>query len=563
LALLAGVVWVARFWHSGHFGLYEDDFTLVPSAILMTPSQLWAWVGGYIISLGGHGRPLSDSFFSLFAHAGWTLDGLQGMYLIGFGFVALNVILFYLLLRRLTSHGFALVGALAYALYSADTTQAYLNHSLGLQQSITFLLLGVHAYLSRWRVVFYVLAVGSLLCYETVYPVAFAVPLLVEPWDRSLPRRLLRNTLVLGILLLGMLGLRTVLGEGRVEGLTWPGVITTPVVHMVEGPLVSLGTYAYRLLQALRGATLESSIAMLAALGGFTWVLSRLDLSRLGLPVLPFPAGGFRQWVAGLRSGGPRALFTGEPGRLFRLCLSGLVMLVLAYPLTFTIRAYAISGRDTRVHFAAVLGASLVVATFCWGILRLADSYGKRAVANVGLATFFALLLGFGFVIQKDYVNGWVYQRQFWTALVPLIPDAGQGSAILVDPTGLRDTRQIGANYWNMPRVLDQIYEYPSTWDSPPRVYRLAEGWQGHLASGDGQFVLDGSTTVAPPSTYGTVAPAHVIMINTAGGVLTRQAGTLSLPGGQFPLKPGGGAAEAFPKGFLYGLLIEAPGSQP
>ena len=46
-------------------------------------------------------------------------------------------------------------------------------------------------------------------------------------------------------------------------------------------------------------------------------------------------------------------------------------MLILAYPLTFTVRAYAISGRDTRVHLGAVLGAALLWASIWYAALVL------------------------------------------------------------------------------------------------------------------------------------------------------------------------------------------------
>ena len=66
-------------------------------------------------------------------------------------------------------------------------------------------------------------------------------------------------------------------------------------------------------------------------------------------------------------------------------------------------------------------------------------------------------MTGYGFIIQRDYVNAWQYQRAFWTELLPLIQDAGDYNVILVDPQALKDTRQIGANYWNLPRVLYQL----------------------------------------------------------------------------------------------------------
>ena len=38
--LLGIVTWVSRYWYSARFGLYEDDYTIVPAAINMTGGQL-------------------------------------------------------------------------------------------------------------------------------------------------------------------------------------------------------------------------------------------------------------------------------------------------------------------------------------------------------------------------------------------------------------------------------------------------------------------------------------------------------------------------------------------
>ena len=35
------------------------------------------------------------------------------------------------------------------------------------------------------------------------------------------------------------------------------------------------------------------------------------------------------------------------------------------------------------------------------------------------VAAVFALVLGFGFVVQRDYQRAWEYQREFWAALIP------------------------------------------------------------------------------------------------------------------------------------------------
>ena len=132
----------------------------------------------------------------------------------------------------------------------------------------------------------------------------------------------------------------------------------------------------------------------------------------------------------------------------------GLVLLILTYPLTFTTRPTAISGRETRVHLAAVVGAAMVAGGVAAGGLRWARRRFPAWVGAAVLAATLALLLGYGFQVQQDYVRAWELQRSFWRDLVPQIQDAGEGVVVMVDPAGLADTLQIGANTWNLPRVF-------------------------------------------------------------------------------------------------------------
>jgi hypothetical protein len=195
--------------------------------------------------------------------------------------------------------------------------------------------------------------------------------------------------------------------------------------------------------------------------------------------------------------------------------VAGMAMWVLAYPLTYTTLGYHIRGRPTRVHLAAVVGSSLVVAAVGSAFIAASRSAGARRWRCVGLAFWMGLLAGYGLVLQNDYVRAWELQRLFWSRLLPLVPDAGEGTVILVDPSGIEDTYQIAANTWNLPRVLDQLVAFPPEWKDPPRVYRLTPEWETSILGEDGQIRLDAVTTVAPPSLYGYFPIERVILIDT------------------------------------------------
>jgi hypothetical protein len=233
-------------------------------------------------------------------------------------------------------------------------------------------------------------------------------------------------------------------------------------------------------------------------------------------------------------------------------------MLVMAYPLTFTVRAYAISGRDTRVHAAGVVGAAILVGSLMLIALWVSAAAGRRRLVSLLLAVWLGLLLGYGFVIQRDYRLAWAYQREFWSSLVRQIPDVSEGDSILVDPNGLRDTRQIGANYWNLPVVLGQIYNFPRDWHDPVWVYRLTESWQDEIVGEDGKLVLDAATVFAPPDTFRTVDPSSAILIETDGGRLSRRYQPMELDETQVTFKHTLDQGEpAFSHGFLYRYLID------
>ena len=452
IGLILAAFWAARHLQHGSFGFYEDDYTLVVRAM----SADWPEVRGFLIGqfsqFAGQGRPLQHGLVFLFGYLTGSLGGLLPAYWLAYLIVATNCVLFYILLLKLGDDLFALVGGLAYALFSADTTQTFLYHAFGLQPALTFLILASVAYLSKRRVLAYALSLGSLLSYETTYLVFLGIPLLEREWNRSWSKRLALHVAI-GLAILGVVtAIRATIGEERVLGLRASDLLEVSFLHMLQGPPVALGSYLLRPIQAVLDLDFEvgliSLVSLLAFWATLTWVSSSYRLEP------------------------------GERTRLVRLLMAGLVLVALAYPLTFTIRAYAISGRDTRVHLAAIVGAAIVFASTWRLALALLAAGRLRRVVPAGLSAVLALLVGFGLVVQKDYARAWDLQRRFWSSLVPFVPDMGEGTVILVDPAGLIETRHIDTNTWSLPLVLKYIYEFPSGWDPMPRVHRLLPDWQ-------------------------------------------------------------------------------------
>lgn len=563
ILFLVGLLWVVRYWHSWGFGFYEDDLTHLPTAAAMTIGQAvgYAFDMNRILLLHGGGHPIHYTLIYLLTNIGWRLGELHALYLIGFSIEALNLCLFFLLLRRIHSWRLGLVAGIAYVLYSADTTQTYLTLALGLHPAITIFLVAAHAYMSDKKWLSYVLAPLMLLTYETIYPVFFALPLLTGAGAPRRRRELVNHVAIVGGILALFAVWRFFVGDDRIGGLGLKDAFVIPVTHMVEGPIVSLGTYLYRCAQTLRSLDLEVALVSALGMAGFAWLLNSVNLGESGLSRdrLSDAVAHIRRRSAWRRRlSDASADLPGETLSLVRSAFAGAAMLVLAYPLTFTVRAYAISGRDTRVHAAGVIGAALLVGSAILILLQVVNAVGRRRTVTLLLAAWLGLLSGYGFVIQRDYRLAWTYQRQFWTSLVRLIPDVSEGDSILVEPQGLLDTRQIGANYWNLPVVLGQIYDFPKDWHAPVWAYRLTETWQQGILGANGELTLDAATVFAPPDTFRDIAPSSAILVETEAGKLTRKAGPIEIGGSQVMFKRTQMQGEPpFPHGFLYRLLIQ------
>jgi hypothetical protein len=547
LVLLAVVIWIGRFWHSQDFGLYADDYTRVPLAMGMTFSELWNSISEFFTQFTAQGRPFHPSFIFFFSYLGGKLDGLFTIYLFGYVLLLTNAFLFYKLLNRLHGSEFAIMGTLALCLFTADTTQIYLTHLFGMEPSLLFFILATLSYLSGKRFLSYLFITASLITYETLFPVFFIVPLLGKKWDSNLIREFIKHSLILFVLFLVDYLLRAIFGGSILSNLDFPDMITIPLVHMFQGPIVSVGTFFYRPIQTILAMDTELVMMLIVFFPLVILLLSRLKMDHIH-ETIPIKRIFYRRSFSSLSE---------NWRNLLKLAFLGLIMLILAYPLTFTVRAYAISGRDTRVHFAAVVGASILFASISLILMNLVQRGWLKHLLVSGLAAFITLWMGFGLVVQKDYVLSWQYQRAFWSDLVSLIPDVSDGTVILVDPEGLEDIQQIDANTWNLPRVLQYIYTFPTEWEVIPRVYRLMPGWEKRTGVGESLFQVNDANVVAAYYFYTIVESSHVIIIETDGDELSRRVEPLIAGGVEYPLKlPDGSEVQVLEKGVLFDYLI-------
>src|SRR6476620_5134784 len=92
-AFLATLTYCAHFWHSGRFGLYEDDIVVVPAAAGLSVAGLVKWVTTHLMSFQ-QGRPVGFTVWMLLPWLGFKLGNLHAAYSFCSLVVCANVVLF-------------------------------------------------------------------------------------------------------------------------------------------------------------------------------------------------------------------------------------------------------------------------------------------------------------------------------------------------------------------------------------------------------------------------------------------------------------------------------------
>ncbi len=517
------ITWITHFYHFKSFGLYEDDYHRTTRAMAMG----WLQFVKYLIEqTREEGRPLHDGLIIFFSFLGNKIGGLSAIYIFGYLIVLLNVLLLYLLLKRLSKHPFIpLAGALGLCLFPADTTRTiYLTHSLGVQPSITFLLMAFHFYIRGKTKSSYLAIIGSLFTYETAFPVFLAAPLLTQKtFDLSLLWKMVRHACILFALavlvaLIRVLGLES--GRGRIQELdddrVWQALINT-----VVGPITSLKAFwqrAWEMVPGL-GQDKEMAVILFLCLTITSYILHRrrLNLSVIGSDD-PLRAD-FLQ--ANVSKRNFLHLILAFAKDLRPLIVSGVVMLLFAYPLTLTTTATALGTKSSRVHAAASIGAAILFACVLAFVELLGELFKKRVVVNVLMASFLSLLVGFGLVVQKDFQASWSDQKNFWADVVRLAPDIEPGTVVLIDGATPYDSQthpfSVSPYFASISLVPKAIYDL-SSWEEELQVFILQPDWRDGIIS-DSLFVLNDMTAIGDnggawlKETPIIVEPGNVILL--------------------------------------------------
>ncbi len=533
--LLAGTCWIAHFWDFSNLGLYEDDYSFIGKPISTNFNGLvelvrndWLWFT--------QGRPLGFSCAYIFAFISFNIAGIKGVYCCGYLVVLTNTLLFHWLLHRVSQDKqLSTIGGLAFCLFPADTTATFLTHSLGLYCCITFFLLAAHAYISNRYWLAYLALAASLISYEPCLLLFISVPLLKQKWTSQLIRELATNSAIVFLLLVATVVIRKLVGESRISELDYLAAIGTSLKNISIGPFVSLGMYLYRPIYTIFNWRLELFGLVPLAVATIYLVLNKISSVQVNVSD--------RQLV-------PRS----------QLWMVGVMLLFAAYPLTILLRAGTIDGRESRVHLAAIVGASMLCALSIDRLLSIAQTNTQKRLSSIGVATMFALLVGFGAIVQSDYHLAWQKQQNLVTSIVKLCPDLEEGTSIFVEQQDLQNPTQIAAYAWSMPMILEQIYQFPAHWQILPRIYQIHPDWQQQIDN-PAQLPLAKIAdwpTFIPKQHPGIINPQAVIMLKKIDGRFTR-IDRLSLRNGMIlNFKPRNSQAKIeFPTLPLYPYLVD------
>ncbi len=533
-AFVVAVAFISHFALFRRFGLYEDDYAFIAGPLTWSWGQAGAYVESCIRTLP-QGRPIGFIVGSVVPFLCVRLGGLRALplvYLCGAAVVCLNAFLAHRLLARY-GRSFALLGALFFTLYPADTTHPLLTHSLLLQPALTFVLLALLAYARGGRVVAYGLAAGALFTYETGLLPFFAAPLLSPTWDRRLVRRWAGHVAIVFALVGVAVLLRLWVGErrmGEMEG-GWIAVPGRIVQAVRVGTAVSLESFVRRSGFAFRQLGPEHLYpAALAALA----VLVPVFLRRL-------------------------ATDRADRSDLLRAGTTGLVMLVAGYGLAFTRDHFPPveqAGRLTSVHMGATLGAAIVWAAAVSMLWTLARRRSARLAAAALTAVFVASLFTFRIVVQRGFVRSAEHQREYWSRIVELLPDLSYDSVVLLRGAEPPRSEFILTSSWADTHVLPLLFR-----DGSGRAPRLVGG----VAPFDESFVeaRGGMLWWSPLAPHWlqidrtAPLPRDVFVLEHTGSGWERRVGSITLGGMALELPPPARREGAgLEKGPLHDLLL-------
>jgi hypothetical protein len=202
---------------------------------------------------------------------------------------------------------------------------------------------------------------------------------------------------------------------------------------------------------------------------------------------------------------------------------------------------------------------AIIVAVIAQAILLLAD-YVKflRPTVAIAFAGYFAVLLGFAFIVQAGFVAATSEQRHFWTTVLRKCPDITGDTLILVEGRPPQNNWFAMVSSWSDPLVLPLICRVPSGRPPMAVLYRDAAEWQSQLEPhGDGLWWKDWQPGAVGPKRHQPLIGGNTILLRRIDEKLQRISGDMVIDGVTVTLKPPPADAKpAYTAGPVYPLLV-------
>jgi hypothetical protein len=532
--ILAITIWIAHFWLSIHFGLYEDDWAFVGQPIGWAWADLRDHISAAFIAWP-QGRPVGYATVATEAFLGSRFRGLELLYCMAFAAHLGNALLLYAIVRKRLSPAPSLCAALTFALFPSNTSVPLLTNSFFGSLTVFFLLFAIWLYLKGWRAAAYFVSIGSLLTYESAFLPFFAVPLLLTQPLRQIRRELLKHWAILLAIGGSLFWFRLHIGENKTAAVIKDGLFGTLeriATAMWVGPFTTFRMFFARILTLFHEGDREVWLIVLIVALFLTVILlfagmrssDTLEIWPLSLTTRRFRF----QATLTIDEASAEALRVGG---------CGLVMLILAYGLAISAYYYPPNieaGRLTFTHLSAAVGSALLVGALASMFIDISQCHGKRIWAVLALACYFAGLVGFHYRVQQDFRRSWGMQRAFWKSVLRECPDLRDGTIIIYEaPPGQLGYVQV--NSWGDTLVLDEIYRFPDNWKKHPALFSASATWVSDVTPIGDQLLW------RPPAPYqDEILPrGNVILLRgSAEGALKRITGTVLIKSTEFPLKP-------------------------
>ena len=446
--------WIGNFQLFDGFGLYIDDYFRIPvlmQAMQENPNAVFSTIFSSPLNI----RPLHGTFIYLMSFVGLNMGGLGGIYVIAFIILSMNAVLCYLLIYRITgSVVYPFVGASILLLYPVTTVKVWLTAALGIQPALALILLALISYVYNKRSISYILLTLSLFCYETFYWIFLAAPLLANQWNRKLFKQLLSNGTYLCAIFAGFFILKSFSSDPRLINSNIYDLIGTSLKHLIEGPYYNLIGNIKILLKTLIGMNSKDVF-----IGGVLSLILFIVLSILW---------NWKERYDSVNIEGGKE----ERGlNSFQLVIIGLIMLFLAYPITFLGNVRTIYGIGSRLHLAGIIGIAFLYSGLSAMILKYIDRTKTKIIGFICISAGISLMMIYNFHVQQDYREAGRNQIIFWRDLDKISTELEDGTLIFFYPDKQRNVNSISSFDWSTSFVLDKLYEFPKDWTNTPNVY--------------------------------------------------------------------------------------------